>query len=126
MNSNMKRILNLILLFTLFLPLSAMADDGKVCPVDGGSVQAEVTNSPTRVSEDGTWGYHVKFVLMNSSPNWVNATYVIKDTKGNNYASGRVLVPAQKETAAKDVFVKTSTSGLTFVVDVIGADCKEK
>ena len=121
----MKRILNFILLFALFLPISVLADDGKVCPVEGGSVQAEVTNSPARVSEDGTWGYHVKFVLMNSSPNWVNATYVIKDNKGNSYTSGRVLVAPQKESGAKDVFVKTSTSGLTFVVDVTGADCKK-
>jgi len=63
---------------------------------------------------------------MNSSPNWVNATYVIKDTKGNSYKSGRVLVAPQKESDNKDVFVKTSNTDLTFVVDVIGADCKEK
>lgn len=121
----MKRILSLILLFALFLPVSAMADGGKVCPVEGGSVQAEVTNSPAPKSVGNGWEYDVTFVLMNISPNYVNATYVVKDVSGKSYSQGRVLVAPQKETEKK-VTVKTNSRNSTFTVDVIGADCKKE
>ena len=62
---------------------------------------------------------------MNSSPNFVNATYVVKDADGISYSKGRVLVAPQKESEVKKVNVKTKSSKSTFVVDVVGADCKE-
>ena len=123
---NMKSILNLVLLFALFLPVSALADDGKICPVEGGSVQAEVTNSPVPKWEGSKWAYDVAFVLMNSSPNFVNATYVVKDEAGKSYSQGRVLVEPQKTSQPKTIHVVTASKTSTFVVDVIGADCKEK
>ncbi|MBQ8969435.1 MAG: hypothetical protein IJ064_06865 [Bacteroidaceae bacterium] len=123
----MKRILNLFLLIALFLPVSAMADDGKVCPVEGGSVQAEVTNSPiAKIEGPSKFGYDVTFVLMNSSPNFVNATYVLRDTQGKTYKQARVLVVPQKSSEPINVHVTANSGKLTFVVDVIGADCKEK
>ena len=108
------------------LSLSVMADDGKVCPVDGGgSVQAKVTKSE-RTNGTG-YEYEVTFVLMSSSPNFVNATYQVRETGGETVlASDRVLVLPQKESNAITVKVKTKSSKSTFVVDVVGADCKEK
>ena len=106
------------------LSFSALADDGKVCPVDGGSVQAKVTKSE-RTNGTG-FEYEVTIVLMNSSPNFVNATYQVRETGGKTVlASDRVLVLPQKESNAITVKVKTSSSKSTFVVDVVGADCKE-
>lgn len=121
----MKNVLNNFLLLMFLLPLSALADGGKVCPVEGGSVQAEVTNSPTPKNVVNAWEYEVTFVLMNSSPNFVNATYVVKDAEGKSYSQGRVLVAPQKESEVKKVMVKTKSAKSTFVVDVVGADCKE-
>ena len=109
------------------LSLSVMAEDGKVCPVDGGSVQAKVTNTPTGKYSSGDYVYEVTFVLMNSSPNFVNATYQVRETNSEkSLASDRVLVLPQKESNAITVKVKTKSSKSTFVVDVVGADCKEK
>lgn len=106
--------------------ISALADDGKVCPVEGGSVQAELTNSPVPKAEGKYYGYDVSFVLMNSSPNFVNVTYVVRDSNGKTYSQGRVLVEPQKESAAKTIHVKTNSKSTTFVVDVVGVDCKNK
>ena len=107
------------------LSLSALADDGKVCPVEGGSVQAELTSTPVAKGSGTTWEYEVTFVLMNSSPNYVNATYVIRDSGGKNYSSARVLVEPQKKSAPIAVKVTTRSNKSTFVVDVVGADCKK-
>ncbi|MBO4551000.1 MAG: hypothetical protein J5733_09740, partial [Bacteroidaceae bacterium] len=115
----------LIPVSALLYSISALADEGKVCPVKDGSVQAEVTNSSTPKYENGGYVYEVTFVLMNSSPNFVNATYVVKDADGISYSKGRVLVAPQKESEVKKVNVKTKSSKSTFVVDVVGADCKE-
>ena len=63
---------------------------------------------------------------MNSSPNFVNATYQVRETKGEKVlASDRVLVLPQKESNPITVKVKTKSNKSTFVVDVVGADCKE-
>jgi len=99
----MRRFLSLILLSAFLHSISALADDGKVCPVEGGSVQAELTNSPVPKAEGKYYGYDVSFVLMNSSPNFVNVTYVVRDSNGKTYSQGRVLVEPQKESAAKTV-----------------------
>lgn len=114
--------------FFSLLSLSALADDGKVCPVEGGSIQAKVTNTPTikTTSNSFTYEYEVIIVLMNSSPNFVNATYQVRETKGEKVlASDRVLVLPQKESNPITVKVKTKNNKSTFVVDVVGADCKE-
>lgn len=114
--------------FFSLLSLSALADDGKVCPVEGGSVQAKVTNTPTSktTSNSSVYEYEVTIVLMNSSPNFVNATYQVRETKGEKVlASDRVLVLPQKESNPITVKVKTKSNKSTFVVDVVGADCKE-
>ena len=112
--------------FFSLLSLSALADDGKVCPVEGGSVQAKVTNTPTSKTTSYDYEYEVIIVLMNSSPNFVNATYQVRETKGEKVlASDRVLVLPQKESNPITVKVKTTSNKSTFVVDVVGADCKE-
>lgn len=124
----MRRTLILFSLFAFLLPLSILADDGKVCPVEGGSVQAKVTNTPTSkpTSNSSVYEYEVTIVLMNSSPNFVNATYQVRETKGEKVlASDRVLVLPQKESNPITVKVKTKSNKSTFVVDVVGADCKE-
>ncbi len=122
----MRKAYLLLVLLAFIISLSMWADGGKVCPVKDGSVQAEVTNSPApkRISGTSVWEYEVTFVLMNSSPNFVNATYEVVDENGNKCSHGRVLVAPQKETEKK-VTVKTRSNKSTFVVDVIGADCKE-
>ena len=123
----MKKLLFSIILaslFALFFPVSVIADDGKVCPVKGGSVQADVTNSTTPKYIGNGWEYDVTFVLMNSSPNYVNATYVVKDAEGNTCSKARVLFAPHKQSESIVVKVKTKSNKSTFVVDVIGADCK--
>lgn len=123
----MKKILYFITLLLVFmLPLCSMAENGKVCRVEGGSVQAEVTNSPMPKSVNGSWEYEVSFVLMNSSPNFVNATYVIRDNNNKEYSKSRVLVAPQKESETKKAIVRTNSKASTFVVDVVGADCKKE
>ena len=95
----MKLIKCLFFLCMSFLPLSLCADDGKVCPVEGGSVQAELTSTPVPKATNvgNTFEYDVSFVLMNSSDHFVNATYVVRDTAGNTYTKSRVLVEPQKK-----------------------------
>lgn len=122
----MKKILILSFLSVFMLPISAFAEDGLVCPVEGGSVQAEVTNSPvakpTNIS--GVYEYAVSFYLMNSSPNYVNATYVIRDNNNIECLKARILVDPQKG-VVKEVVVRTKGNKATFVVDIVGADCKK-
>lgn len=122
----MKKLLFLTFLFVFMLPISILADDGKVCPVEGGSVQAQVTNSPVAKLVNSKYEYEVTFVLQNSSPNFVNATYVIRDNKGKEYSKSRVLVPAQKETNPIKTVVRTDNKNSTFVVDVVEGDCKNE
>lgn len=121
----MKKFLFLTLLFVSVLPSTVLADDGKVCQVEGGSVQAEVTNSPVakETNVSNIYEYEVFFNLMNSSPNYVNATYVIRDNKNKECMKARVFVEPQKEVQKKAV-VRTNSKYATFVVDIVGADCK--
>lgn len=122
----MKKLLFLTFLFVFMLPISILADNGKVCPVEGGSVQAQVKNSPVAKLVKSKYEYEVTFVLQNSSPNFVNATYVIRDNKGKEYLKSRVLVPAQKETDPIKAVVRTDNKNSTFVVDVVEGDCKNE
>lgn len=124
----MKKILFLTLLSAFMLPLSALADNGKVCRVEGGSVQAEVTNSPVAKSTNSSnvFEYEIVFVLMNSSPNFVNATYVVRDDEGKEYSKARVLVAPQKESQPLKAIVRRRGNNHTFVVDVVEGDCKKE
>lgn len=122
----MKKFLFLSLLSVFMLPLSALADNGKICRVEGGSVQAEVTNSPVAkaTSNSNIYEYEIVFVLMNSSPNFVNATYVVRDDQNEEYSRARVLVSPQRTSDPIKAVVRRRGANHTFVVDVVEGDCK--